>query len=105
MNHRRIDVHHHVLPPTYVAWLREEGIHDAGGRALPDWSVQSTLDLMGRFEIETGILSVSTPGVCLRPRTGKNHEGRRRAREVNEFSAGIAQEHPGRFGFFATLVA
>ncbi len=104
MNHRRIDVHHHVLPPTYVAWLKEEGIHDAGGRALPDWSVQSTLDLMGKFEIETGILSVSTPGVCLRPHVGKNDEGRARAREVNEFSARIAHDNPGRFGFFATLV-
>jgi 6-methylsalicylate decarboxylase len=80
MNHRRIDVYHHVLPPTYVAWLRNEGVHEAGGRALPEWSVQSTLDLMGRFEIETGILSVSTPGVCLRPSTGKNDEGRKRAR-------------------------
>lgn len=46
MNHRRIDAHHHVLPPTYVAWLRKEGTDNAVGRALPDWSVQSTLDLM-----------------------------------------------------------
>jgi 6-methylsalicylate decarboxylase len=49
MNHRRIDVHHHVLPPAYAAWLRNEGIHEAGGRALPEWAVQSTLDLMGRL--------------------------------------------------------
>lgn len=24
MSHRHIDVHHHILPPSYVAWLRDE---------------------------------------------------------------------------------
>jgi predicted TIM-barrel fold metal-dependent hydrolase len=104
MNHRRIDVHHHVLPPSYVSWLKKEGIGYSGGRALPDWSVSSTQDLMGKYGIETAILSLSTPGVCLRLVEGKNDEGRRWAREVNEFSAQLSQEQPGRFGFFATLV-
>jgi predicted TIM-barrel fold metal-dependent hydrolase len=33
----------------------------------------------------------------------KNPEARTWARRVNEFSAQVAADHPGRFGFFATL--
>jgi hypothetical protein len=65
MSHRRIDVHHHVLPPAYTAWLRSKGIEEGGGRALPSWSVDETLRLMDDNDIATGILSVSTPGVHL----------------------------------------
>ena len=102
MNHIRIDVHHHVLPPSYVAWLRSQGKTESGGLQLPNWSVKTTLDLMDRFEIDTGILSISTPGVCLRP--GENiDEVRKRAREVNEFTAQLTRDYPDRFGFFATL--
>lgn len=106
MNRRRIDVHHHVLPPNYVAWLRDNGVQDAGGRMLPDWGVEPTLALMDRHQIQTAIVSVSTPGVYPRPSalgTGKNLAARSWARQVNEFAAQLVTDHPGRFGFFATL--
>lgn len=100
---RRIDVHHHVIPPAYAAWLRERGVDEASGRDLPAWSVEDTLALMERHEIATAILSVSTPGVRLDPSERGVAEARAWARRVNEFEAGLVRDHPGRFAFLATL--
>ena len=94
MNHRRIDVHHHI-PPSYVAWLRGTGIHEAGGRDLPAWSPEAALDAMDEHFIETAIVSLSTPGVRPTPDTSLE-EARHRAREVNECAAEHARNHPGR---------
>ncbi|MBP1235425.1 putative TIM-barrel fold metal-dependent hydrolase [Arthrobacter sp. PvP102] len=49
--------------------------------------------------MQTGILSLSTPGVYF----GDAMETRLRAREVNEFCAEVVAARPDRFGFFATL--
>lgn len=95
----RIDTHHHILPPFYTAWLKERGIHAAGGRELPDWSAEAALELMAEADIATAICSVSTPGTHL----GDDAEGRRMSRAVNEFCAQVAADHPGRFGFFASV--
>jgi predicted TIM-barrel fold metal-dependent hydrolase len=54
---------------------------------------------MDKNDVQTGILSLSTPGVHL----GDALEARRRAREVNEFTAEVVAGRPDRFGFFATL--
>lgn len=94
----RIDTHQHIVPPAYAAWLAEQGIN-AGGRAIPDWSDAAALDLMDRAGIGSAVLSVSTPGVHL----GDDAKARQMARVVNEFAAGVAQRHPRRLGFFATL--
>ena len=95
---RRIDTHHHMVPPRYAAWLTERGI-DAGGRAIPEWTVPTALALMDDAGVASAVLSVSTPGVHL----GDDAEARRWAREVNEFAAAAVAEHPARLGFFATL--
>lgn len=100
---RRIDVHQHVVPPAYAAWLHAKGASDAAGRALPEWSAEGALALMDRHDVATAILSVSTPGVRLDPDPRGADEARAKAREVNEFSARVVRDHPGRFGFFATL--
>ncbi|WP_244289413.1 amidohydrolase family protein [Burkholderia puraquae] len=94
----KIDTHHHIVPPTYAAWLTQRGI-TAGGLAIPSWSEEGALDLIDALGIATGIFSVSTPGVHL----GDDVEAREKAREVNEFAANIVARYPGRFGFFATL--
>jgi hypothetical protein len=67
MKSRRIDVHHHILPPAYTAWLRAQGIEDGGGRPLPDWSLDDTLRLMDDQDIASAVVSVSAPGVHLDP--------------------------------------
>ena len=97
-NAHRIDTHAHIVPDFYRAWLADKGV-DAGGLPVPTWSVARTLDFMGRNAIETSIMSVSTPGV----EPGDIGEARRMARELNEFSAKIVSDDPGRFGFYATL--
>lgn len=94
----RVDTHVHVIPPEYGAWLRRKG-ETAGGRGIPDWSVDAALEMMAGARIDTGILSVSTPGVHL----GDDGEARAMARAVNEFAADVVRRHPTRFGFFATL--
>jgi 6-methylsalicylate decarboxylase len=94
----KIDTHHHIVPPAYAAWLARRGI-SAGGLAIPSWSEEGALDVTDASGTETGIFSVSTPGVHL----GDDVEAREKAREVNEFAANIVAKYPGRFGFFATL--
>ncbi|MEZ5644950.1 MAG: amidohydrolase family protein [Burkholderiaceae bacterium] len=96
----RIDTHHHIVPPFYASWLQSRGIQAAGGRLLPEWSVDGALDLMDSAGIGSGIFSVSTPGVHL----GDDGEAREMARATNEFMAHVVRsQSPGRFGFFAVL--
>ena len=93
---RWIDVHHHIAPPRYVAELVARRI---GPRHLVDWSVAKSLDDMDRGGIATAITSITEPGV----RLGDNDAARALARECNEYGARLAADHPGRFGFFASL--
>ena len=95
----RIDVHHHILPPDYVSTLASAGITASGGRPLPAWDVQSTLELMDRHAIATAIISISEPGIYF----GTPAFARDLARLCNEFSAQLIHEHPQRFGAFAIL--
>ncbi|MEU0883386.1 amidohydrolase family protein [Lentzea sp. NPDC005914] len=94
----RIDTHQHVVPPRYAEWLREKGIRP-GGVDVPDWSESAALEFMDGHGIQTGILSLSTPGVYF----GDVAEAQKWAREINEYCAGVRDRHPDRFGFFATL--
>jgi predicted TIM-barrel fold metal-dependent hydrolase len=97
---RRIDVHQHLVPALYREALARAGISDAGGRALPDWSPESALELMDLLGTETAILSVSTPGTAFLTDPA---EAAGLARRLNDHSAAVTAEHPGRFGWFATL--
>ncbi|MFB8085141.1 amidohydrolase family protein [Streptomyces sp. NPDC055992] len=97
---QRIDVHQHVVPDFYRAELAKAGIADAGGRALPDWSPESALRLMDLLGTTTAIVSVSTPGTGF---LAEPAEAAGLARRLNDHSAALISDHPGRFGFFATL--
>ena len=57
----RIDTHHHLIPPDYRKALQKAGIDEAGGRAVPDWSPDASLQTMAELDVGTAILSVSTP--------------------------------------------
>jgi predicted TIM-barrel fold metal-dependent hydrolase len=98
MTARRIDTHHHFVPPFYREWLESKGV-GAGGLLIPEWSPQASLELMEAHEIETAVLSVSTPGV----EPGRPSEARAMARRLNEYAAEIVRQHDGRFRFFAIL--
>jgi hypothetical protein len=47
MTLQRIDVHHHVLPPEYLAAMDRLGLKEAGGVAFPDWSPAASIEMMG----------------------------------------------------------
>ena len=96
----RIDTHQHLIPPHYWKALQEEGIGEAGGRALPDWSPATALQTMAELNIATAILSVSTPGTTFLP---KPADAASLARDLNDYSAGLVASSPERFGFFATV--
>jgi hypothetical protein len=59
MRRGRIDVHQHIVPPSYARWLALLGIRDAGGRELPAWSVDEAIALMDGHGIATAVVSVS----------------------------------------------
>lgn len=96
---RRIDVHHHILPPEYVSALANLGVAASGGRPLPEWNVHSSLEVMDRYGIATAITSLSEPGVYF----GDLKLARELARRCNNFAAWLVSEYPGRFGAFAVL--
>ncbi|OQR61633.1 amidohydrolase [Streptomyces maremycinicus] len=97
---QRIDVHQHIVPVFYRDELTEAGIAEAGGRALPDWSAASALELMDLLGTRTAILSVSTPGTGFLDDPDAAGD---LARRLNDHSAALTTEHPDRFGWFATL--
>jgi predicted TIM-barrel fold metal-dependent hydrolase len=94
----RIDVHHHLSPPGWVEALKARGTVDP---FIVAWSPERSLADMDRAGVATAMLSITTPGIFM-DRLSVD-EGRRVARACNEYAAGLASAHPGRFGFFAAL--
>ena len=92
----RIDVHHHVVPPT---WLEAMNLIGRSNPPLLNWSVQKTIEDMDKGAVATAILSPTTPQVTP---LGKEAAARI-AREANEYGKKLMTDHPGRFGVFATL--
>ena len=96
----RIDTHHHVIPPDYLAVLQKAGLTESGGRTVPDWSPELSLQNMAELGVGTAILSVSTPGTAFLP---DRADAVALARDLNDYTAALAATHPDRFGFFATV--
>lgn len=92
----RIDVHHHLAPPDYVAAVNPRV-------PLPPpamgWSLQKSLGEMDRAGIRTAMLSISTPGLWF----GDAAASARLSRGCNEYAARLIADNPGRFGSFAAL--
>ena len=95
-----IDVHTHFIPSTYLDALSALGVTEKEvGFPLQPWNVQERLALMGRHDIDTEMLSLSSPS--LRYWQGKEAAGL--ARKLNDELAAIVADRPDRFGGFATL--
>ncbi|MEB3031413.1 amidohydrolase family protein [[Mycobacterium] nativiensis] len=97
---QRIDTHHHLIPPDYRKALQRAGIDEAGGRAMPDWSPEGSLEAMADLDVGTAILSVSTPGTTFLPAAA---DAAALARDLNDYTTQLVAAHPDRFGFFATV--
>lgn len=98
MTPHRIDVHHHLLPPEFVAHMNATGLAWTGGPHVPDWSAALARETLARHGIASAIASVS-PGV----HWGDDAAASRLARYCNEYLARLVQDDPARFGGFATL--
>jgi predicted TIM-barrel fold metal-dependent hydrolase len=92
----RIDVHHHLTPPGYVSAI--------GGKAVVSpptakWTVQNSLDDMAKSGVAKAMLSITTPGLWF----GDVSFASQMARASNDYGAGLVQQNPGKFGYFAAL--
>jgi len=99
-NPRRIDVHHHIIPPVYIERARDRLIAsaDTSPEPLLSWTPAKALEEMDKYGVATALTSISTPGIWF----GDRQAGRDLARACNEYAARMAVDHPGRFG---TLIA
>jgi len=93
---QRIDVHHNLSPPTYVAAANANHVGEAPMR---NWTVDKSLDDMDRAGVATAMLSITTPGVNFIA----GEPARGLSRECNEYAAKLIADHPGRFGSFAMV--
>ena len=91
----RIDVHHHIAPPSYSAALK------AMMRGHAKWSPQASIEDMDKSGIATSITSLINPG--MQAWMGDMAGSRKIAREANEYAAKLARDYPGRFGSFASI--
>jgi 6-methylsalicylate decarboxylase len=96
----RIDTHHHAVPASYRDLLSKAGIDEAGGRAVPEWSPDGSLQTMSELGVGKAILSVSAPGTTFLPNPA---DAAALARDLNEYLAAVVAAQPDRFGFFATI--
>jgi predicted TIM-barrel fold metal-dependent hydrolase len=92
----RIDVHHHIVPPTWFAAMDVIGRNDF---PMKNWSIQKTIEDMDKGGVAISMTSPTTPQVTP---LGKE-VAVRIARESNEYAKKIEADHPGRFGVWATL--
>jgi predicted TIM-barrel fold metal-dependent hydrolase len=100
MSPGRIDTHHHIYPPKYLADAREHiarATHVHFPR-ISQWTPSQSLDAMDRDGIATSIVSIS-PSLWF----GDIAATRKIAREWNEYAAALAHDNPRRFAVFATL--
>lgn len=93
---RRIDVHHHIVPP---AWLDALKASKQSNPIIEAWTPAKSLEDMDKAGITTAIVSPTTPQVGFLPAA----EAARVARASNEWARKLATDHPGRFGVFAML--
>jgi predicted TIM-barrel fold metal-dependent hydrolase len=92
----RIDVHHHISPPTWLYAMKKAKLDNP---PMANWSVQKTLDDMDKGGVATAITSPTTPQVTPLDKG----DATRIARESNEYAKKMMSDHPGRFGVFAML--
>ena len=96
---RRIDVHHHVIPPVFAQTMASKGLTKVAGAPLPEWRPERSIAIMDQEGIETALLSLSAPGVYF----GNRGEAVNLASQCNDHCAEVVAARPTRFGFFAVL--
>ena len=93
-------MHQHLIPDSYRRAVEAAGIEASGGRRFPAWSVEDATQLMDLMGIRTAVVSISTPSVNF---IEDPVRAAAFATELNDLTAAIRSERPGRFGFYATV--
>jgi len=93
---RRVDVHHHFCPPSYIAAVSEKV---ALQPVLRNWTPAKSIDDMDRSGVRMAMLSITNPGLSF----GDDAAAGRLTRACNEYAAELIGTYPGRFGLFAAL--
>jgi len=92
----RIDVHHHISPPTWIDAVRRINLANA---PMSNWSPQKSLDDMDKAGVATVVTSPTTPQVKFLDKA----DAARITREANEFARKLGADHPGRFRMFGMV--
>jgi predicted TIM-barrel fold metal-dependent hydrolase len=92
----RIDVHHHIAPPAWVAALKAAKLDSP---PMNNWRPEHSLEDMDKGGVATAMTSPTLPQVSFLGAA----DAARVARESNEYARKLADDHPGRFGVFAML--
>jgi len=92
----RIDVHHHLSPPSYIAAANANNFGEA---LMKNWTVEKSLADMDKAGVAVAMLSITTPALNFT----SGEPARKLARECNDYAAKLMADHPGRFGSFATI--
>src|SRR5262245_65592496 len=80
----RIDTHHHIAPPKFIDEMR--ALLQPPTLA---WTIEKSLEDMDRAGVATSITSITTPGVWI----GDHAQGRRVARECNDYAARLVVDY------------
>jgi predicted TIM-barrel fold metal-dependent hydrolase len=98
---RRIDVHHHALPPALKNMLVERKmLPPVGGPPFAQWDLDATLATMDTTGIEAAVVSAAVPSAFV---AEDERWAARVARTANEGIAELVRDRPARFGLFAYL--
>ena len=94
-----VDVHTHIIIPEYVEMLKAHGVELEETFPLPVWAAERHIAFMDSAGIRTAVLTMPAP----QPYYGDAEESAECIRRVNEVSARVKQDYPGRFRFCAAL--
>lgn len=94
-----VDVHTHIIIPEYMEVLKVHGAELEETFPLPVWEAERHLAFMDSAGIRTAVLTMPAP----QPYYGDVEESAKCIRRVNEVSAEVKRQYPGRFKFCAAL--
>jgi 6-methylsalicylate decarboxylase len=97
--HDRIDTHIHFIPPSFASALQAAKTDPYTGYPVPQFSIPELFAALKELDVQTAVLSVTTPGP---PIAGSGPEGRELARKCNDEGMELVRQGEGRFKFFGS---
>ena len=94
-----VDVHTHIIIPEYMEVLKAHGAELEETFPLPKWDAGRHIAFMDSAGIRSAVLTMPAP----QPYYDDAEESAQCIRRVNEVSAKVKQQYPGRFKFCAAL--